>query len=621
MTTKVKLALSTLSFFLLLGTNAIVLNILLSTHNQSVLFYSNLLQNIEKYGGKLSEIENRVLKIESLRVDVPADLEKRVEARFCEVAEGVSEQTSKSIQTALNRSKESQALYERKVLEMLQAGEASVKIDQEKRREDYGRALALAESDRKDFTRKMGAIVEESANFAQSSMTDLSEKYTDALAQTVTNLNELAKKQLAGNNLAAQKAFERARELKREGKFEDAKIYCLNAIAHAPSEAAYFQELFEIQGNLRNRDSSEWRVLQAMLTEAFYRVNPETIPQMQTLSVDVAQKIEEADKRVSQEEEAARLTEAEAAKKELSEKYAWSSFDSVEEANRASWLRERYDLLDTAGGDEKETSETSATLSFYLHLADAEKSLAKAEGSLREDLVAKSTFDNDETRARRDAELASVASQLQVVGGILTQIWVSDFSEMHNPEAIKNTVSAFSERLLATKNEYSRQLSREFTKKTAEIWEKIEKFTLASEDFSVHAYPAENFGMGKITQKMRDLERKIEEFNEALAKVVCAEDIDAFQEKMKRVNVDKKIYELNIYRKVLYNKWAIEKIKEAHDSKDAGKQKLRLKNINQSLLNPAVSALFATVYGKLFSENVDVQIEITTAKKIGLEQF
>ena len=451
-------------------------------------------------------------------------------------------------------------------------------------------------------------------------MTDLSEKYTDALAQTVTNLNELAKKQLAGNNLAAQKAFEKARELKREGKFEDAKIYCLNAIAHAPSEAAYFQELFEIQGNLRNWDSSEWRFLQAMLTEAFYRVNPETIPQMQTLSVDVAQKIEEADKRVSQEEEAARLAEAEAAKKELSEKYAWSNFDSVEEANRASWLRERYDLLDTAGGDEKETSETSATLSFYLHLSDAEKSLAKAESSLREDLVAKSTFDNDETRARRDAELASVASQLQVVGGILTQIWVSDFSEMHNPEAIKNTVSEFSKRLLVAENEYSRQLSREFTEEANEIWAKIEAVRLPHAEGPF--LPVDDkTEFGDITLKIKELEGLIEKFNETLAKVVCAEDIDAFQKKTKRGNVDKKLYDLNIRRKVAYNAWAIGKIERACFAKDEFDQKRHLKVVNQALLNPAVSALFATVYGKHFSENVNAQIEITKAEKIGLEQF
>lgn len=558
MTTKVKMTAIAIAVFSILATNAIVLNEQLNARRQAVSFSSDLLQSIETCSEKLTEIENRVLKIESLRVDVPVDLEKRVEARFREVAAEISEQASKSIQTALNRSKESQALCERKVLEMIQAEDTSVKNNQEK--------------------------------------------------------------QFAGNNLAAQKAFEKARELKREGKFEEAKVYCLNAIMHVPSEAAYFQELFEIQSNIQEPDASGWSVLQAMLSEAVYRVDSDAIPQMRQLANDVARKIDEADKRISAEEEAAQLAAAEAAKKELSREHAWIRFDSVASADRAGWLRERYDLLDTAGSDEDETTETSATLSFYLHLADAEKALAKAESALREDLVAKSAFDNDEIRARRDAELASVGSQLQVVGGILTQIWVSDFSEMHNPEAIKNTVSDFSKRLLGVENEYNRQLSREFTEKANEIWSKIEAFPVPSADERFPG-PSDEPESGVITQKIKGLERLIEEFNEMLSKVVCAEDIDALQKKMKHGNVDKKIYELNIRRKVAYNAWAIGKIEAAYFAGDELDRKRYLKVVNQALLNPAVSALFATVYGKHFSENVNAQIEITKAEKIDLEQF
>ena len=620
MATKVKMTAMAIAVFSILGTNAVVLNEQLNARRQAVSFSSDLLQRIEKCSEKLTEIENRVLKIESLRVDVPVDLEKRVEARFADVAEKISMQASAAVQTALDEARNAQALHARQVTEMIEAGTASVKNDQEKRREACERALALAESDRKAFSQRMEKVVTQTASAAQNSLADLSGKYTKALEQTVANLEELAEKQFAGNNLAAQKAFEKARELKNSGKFEDAKIYCLNAIAHLPSEAAYFQELFEIQSNLQEPDTSGWSVLQAMLSEAVYRVDSDAIPQMRQLANDVARKIDEADKRISAEEDAAQLADAESAKKLLSEKYAWSRFDSVAAADKAGWLRERYDLLDTAGSDEDETTETSATLSFYLHLADAEKALVKAESALREDLVAKSAFGNDEIRARRDAELASVGSQLQVVGGILTQIWVSDFSGMHNPEAIKNTVSDFSKRLLDVETEYSRQLSREFTEKANEIWAKIEAFSVPSADERFPG-PSDEPELGVITQKIKGLERLIEEFNEMLSKVVCAEDIDTLQKKMKYGNVDKKIYELNIRRKVVYNAWAIGKIEAAYYAGDEADRKRHLKVVNQALLNPAVSALFATVYGKHFSENVNAQIEITKAEKIDLDQF
>ncbi len=425
-------------------------------------------------------------------------------------------------------------------------------------------------------------------------------------------LSEETKKRISGNEVAAEEASKMAEKSKLEGEFIAAKRYCLNAITHAPMQSKYFEQLFEICDKNPNASSEDWEQLRECLTIAEINVSAGDVPKILELQKKIAAIADAKEK----EQQLVLEQQREDLKKELAEKYSWERMPS-EISAKITWLNERWDILDELG-DEAEAELTISTSNFYSSLREVESILGNADKLLDK---CDKTFGNGNAEAR-EADLSGASSRIQVADGALSQIRLSDFSKIHDSDAAKKALSDLTKKLLAIDKSYEHQISREHEEKARKILVQIEE-TFKNSGRG-NAKPSAKGKKGNFTQEMEKIEKLATEFSECFAKIACSEHSRELGEKAKDVNIRKKLSDLNIKRRTDYNLWAIREIKEAWDpnnNKDDLRKRKKLEQINQSLLNPAISALYATVFAKHFEEDVDAQIEIAKAEKFELERF
>ena len=200
------------------------------------------------------------------------------------------------------------------------------------------------------------------------------------------------------------------------------------------------------------------------------------------------------------------------------------------------------------------------------------------------------------------------------------------FQKYTIPTRQKKALSDLTKKLLASDKSYEHQISREHEEKARKILAQIEETfkNPVRGNAKNNTEPSAKGKKGNFTQEMEKIEKLATEFNECFVEIACSEHSRELGEKAKSEDFRKKLSELNIKRRTNYNLWAIRKIEKAWRLKDSNNERLkreRLECINQSLLNPAISALYATVFGKLFAENVDEQIKIAEAEKVEPEAF
>lgn len=515
---------------------------------------------IEEVNNRIDEVNNRIDEIDRLSVEIPPDLEQRIGTQFELVAQRVEEHTVSAVNSATSS------------------------FDEEC-------AKALANST--------------AAFFA-------------ACDTACEVLSEETKKRISGNEVAAEDASKMAEKSKLEGDFIAAKRYCLNAITHAPMQSKYFEQLFEICDKNPNTSSEDWEQLRECLTIAEINVSAGDVPKILELQKISNNRIAAIAAIAKAKEKKQQLELEQQRKKELAEKYSWERMPS-EISAKIKWLNDRWDILDELGDEaEAEAELTISTSNFYSSLREVESILGNADELLDK---CDKTFGNGDAEAR-EADLKGASSRIQIADGALSQIRLSDFSKIHDSDAAKKSLSDLTKKLLASDKSYEHQISREHEEKARKVLAQIEE--TFKNPVRGNAKPSAKGKKGNFTQEMEKIEKLATEFSECFAKIACSEHSRELGEKAKDVDIRKKLSEQNIKRRTNYNLWAIREIEDAWRLKDDNNEPLTreyLESINQSLLNPAISALYATVFGKLFAEKVDAQIEIAEAKKVELERF
>ena len=515
---------------------------------------------VEEVNNRIDEVNNRIDEIDRIKVEIPPNLEQRIGTQFELVAQRVEEHTVSAVNSATSS------------------------FDEEC-------AKALANS-------------------------------TAAFSAACEVLSEETKKRISGNEVAAEEASKMAEKSKLEGDFIAAKRYCLNAITHAPMQSKYFEQLFEICDKNPKASSKDWEQLRECLTIAEINVVAGDVPKILELQKISNNRIAAIAKAKEKKQQLELEQQREDLKKELAEKYSWERMPS-EISAKIKWLNDRWDILDELGDEaEAEAELTISTSNFYSSLREVESILGNADELLDK---CDKTFGNGDAEAR-EADLKGASSRIQVADGALSQIRLSDFSKIHDSDAAKKALSDLTKKLLASDKNYEHQISREHEEKARKILAQIEetfKNPVRGKAKNNTEHSAKGT-KGNFTQEIEKIEKLATEFSECFAKIACSEHSRELGEKAKDVDIRKKLSELNIKRRTNYNLWAIREIKEAWDpnnNKDDLRKRKKLECINQSLLNPAISALYATVFGKLFAEKVDAQIEIAEAEKVELERF
>ncbi len=577
---------------------------------------------------ELVKLNQRIDGVEHLMGEVSPNLEQRIDVATQKIEDRVSkvnDATSTLGKECANRS--SDTLHELEDLINNRIEEVNNRIDEVNNRIDEIDRLSVEIPP--DLEQRIGTqfelvaqrVEEHTVSAVNSATSSFDEKCAKALDKSTAAfsaacevLSEETKKRISGNEVAAEEASKMAEKSKLEGDFVAAKRYCLNAITHAPTQSKYFEQLFEICDKNPKASSEDWEQLRGCLTIAEINVSAGDVPKILELQNQIAAIADAKEK----EHQLALEQQREDLKKELAEKYSWERMPS-EISAKIKWLNDRWGILDELGDEaESEAELTISTSNFYSSLREVESILDNANELLDK---CDKTFGNGDAEAR-EADLKGASSRIQVADGALSQIRLSDFSKIHDSGAAKKALSDLTKKLLASDKSYEHQISREHEEKARKILVQIEETFKNS--VRGNAKPSAKGKKGNFTQEIEKIEKLATEFSECFAKIACSEHSRELGEKAKSEDFRKKLSELNIKRRTNYNLWAIREIEAAWRMKDDNNEPLTreyLERINQSLLNPAISALYATVFGKLFAEKVDAQIEIAEAEKLELERF
>lgn len=436
------------------------------------------------------------------------------------------------------------------------------------------------------------------------SLLDRAESATD-VEELRNALAKLLRLQGASNETAALSAFHFAKEALKDGNRDLAKIYCLNAISHAPERPEYL----EAYRNLFPEESSSAEDLDALLSVlqlACYTSNADDVEFLRRLITDVSAQRERAVNRATE-------TVADIAEDAdpLPEEYAWKNMPETS-AEAITWLRERLAALED--GDTEDSRKTEQRLALETLSSDAAACLSKAEKTLNSPLVSKS--DAEKANPDRDIALAASASQIQVANGLVAQIWVLDFDLLELPEARRREAYALSERVNKLSEKYAHERSRRYVERAKKALEDIRGIALPAAD------ELDGFPNGDLTGKRLEIVEKLKEADENLKRISSAKALEEIQKELSSENSPAaKLQSLDAKRRIAYNLWAIGRIRKSHEASGKDDQKKRLREIDQALLNPAVSALFATVYSNNFASDVEAQIEIAEHEKLSLDDF
>lgn len=121
---------------------------------------------------------------------------------------------------------------------------------------------------------------------------NIEEKWEQESGKIAASVALLAKQKIAGNELAAEEAFKTATALMKKGDFTSARLYCLNAINHAPDKKQYFDTLYRIIEANKSTNISELEQLRSVLELGLYQVDSRDIPAMSKMLATVVNKQE-----------------------------------------------------------------------------------------------------------------------------------------------------------------------------------------------------------------------------------------------------------------------------------------------------------------------------------------
>lgn len=214
----------------------------------------------------------------------------------------------------------------------------------------------------------------------------------------------------------------------------------------------------------------------------------------------------------------------------------------------------------------------------------------------------------------RKARLSAVAALLAQAESELSQ------SSSADDKVDFQKLSVHTEKLQQLLSRLNDELSREHYEKALKILDEVKAVKIPEANELVTS-PA-NGARGELTKARDELVEKIRRLDEAVRAIVSKSKMDELKKLLEGEDSPaEKLRALDEKRRIAYNLWAVREIQRAHEAKSEKDKATKLKRIEQALLTPAVSGVYATVYSKAFAENVDAQIEIAKAKKCVLTDF
>lgn len=458
---------------------------------------------------------------------------------------------------------------------------------------------------------------------------ELPETVTCDLAKNCLTQNELAqivscKEKLADptkNELAADRAFEEGTKLLNAGKFDEAKIYFVNAINHDPNEINYYKKLFETMKKMK-LDSEDLAELKTVFELGIYRVDSRNIKELnENILPEIERQITEKIAANEKAESAAESSETVDIKKELSDlEKGELSFARLLKKLDKEKIEERLTQLAAM----KENAESNDALD-----AACEKTKILLQYAIIIDTVDQYLETSEDLLNKNDEKFfPSIESILQNAKVTLSQAWAIDFDKLNDGKSDP----------LAEINKYAQQIDDKiklFGKKKSEpVMRKIRQLAEQTklEDKKIREDKSiEN----PNTMLLNNLQKEINEIPKLLSAIYDDELRGKVEEHIRLTTTYIRNIEKN--RLKAYQHWAAKEILAAiniyNDSRnnDNAKTAARiLEPIDVKLLIPEISTMyskaleqflgeFSTVAG--WDDKRDMQAGIALSYKKPLEDF
>lgn len=459
---------------------------------------------------------------------------------------------------------------------------------------------------------EIGDVVTNVACLANKAMQEVISNSATGIDRVTSDCRTLARERILGNEDAAERAYEFAEKAldAKEPDLPLARLYCMNAINHSPTQKKYFERLVEVANRSNLNTAGDWEQIRAALEIGLYQVSAEDVLELRKLLAGVLIQIG----RLEEDEHLAQLAQI----KEQTED-ALSTLRQGElcldrvlartGSARLQLLRERDRIIQEldkgvlSDGDaswvEHEDLATRTLMEYCEYVRVIDEYLSKAEAYLKGDCT----------------NMGSVSVLVHMASQVLGQAWAID-------------VNSLPKDFVADLHDYARRI------------EDLElKFNRAKSQPAIDAIKSLLAKM-EVLQVASPYQRKIEAIELGMAAIVT--HMSQVYDSAARVELENALRQitnkLGLCRQAqykAYQEWAIERC-------DAGMKRYKewmrvdivdaeevinnyLIEIDSTLLTPDVGRLYQDVLGKQFAELKDhtasMEIKLAKAKKRQLKDF
>ncbi len=426
-------------------------------------------------------------------------------------------------------------------------------------------------------------------------------KYDAELNRVVLEISEMSKNEIAGNELAARDALRAADQALSEGKYPEAKIFCLNAINHSPNGLQYFQRLVEIQNHIPETTLEDWEQIQGILDLGVYQVDGvQEIKALVALKTDVDRKIKAISDKAEKEQRDADYDGL----KEMFTTVIGGRLSLNECGDDIALLNERLALLNTLSESPipfqdktqyqeqivGEIRKSAVRIEYYSSLKTSRNYRANAERLVD----GSKNFEN---------VIDVVAEMLAANKLLLTSLGALDTDAL--PSTYETAVSEERNKLAALEARFNEKRSAPALKEVETVKAQIAKLDA---DIAPAEFSPDIRKDGFYTKQIKERQATFEKMVDAYSRVYVISAKEDFEKEMKSHKA--KIEEWSKARVKAYQLWACEKVLSAAKAtpRFSGGNKEARKIIEEYLLSIDVQLLEPNVLS-LYQETLEKQIK------------
>ena len=445
---------------------------------------------------------------------------------------------------------------------------------------------------------------------AEKAFAEATRMMQSAILEASSNLVGMCRLKVLGNELEAERSYQKAVQALADGDFALAKLYCMNAINHSPTKKLYYAKWLEISAKVGDETRDDLEQIKAALELGVFQVAADDVLGMRSMLAGVIEKIDNMDAVVRLSREKEEKSASDQALTSLRE--GDLSYDSVIGANdeeRLVLLQRRLVVLrdmdkarlttNDVAWIEEQDMRTRASLEYFDLVNSIDSYLRRAQKLLEGE----------------SSKLSSVNVMVQKASQLLSQAFGIEAAYL--PSTAQDKLQQFAKWIEAIEVRFNKIKSEPAIAEIRSLIAKVEGVKVAA----------------PYQKKIDLIEECLSRISQKLVTVFDSEERSLLEGEIKKVA--KRLGECRQAQYKAYQSWAVNRCYAGMekyrswtrvDIEDAEEVVYKyLIEIDSTLLSPDVARLYHDVLNKQFEElkdhTVAVEIALAQHKKKQLNEF